>query len=334
MLTRVNLAENNSCYPTRLRKLFRQGVQYKTYGKFVPQTTKATVGNLPAEIIELFKPSERAEKVTAFQKVLADTAKFIRTIHDENMVDLAHDDKFCVDNILDCKGIEANKMLHENLKGILPDGYKANLEYVDYGGFKDVYKLGVSDENGKKIMHDKAFHVYRNLSETGDYGYQHGIWAEPNMWIYMSYRAGHPLDKTQFTKHYLSDLHAGYSITEYADYNITKTTSPFRVREILGLRYKDIDHNPLLHKKVYDVGGFVKSKFFTDDKLVSRYYKQIFNRNTEKEKEQVISQLEAKIKNPKTPHRDKMQKGIDLYREKSELERKRQESLQELIDLL
>lgn len=331
MLGKVYKANFERCYPKRLKRMFQQGVQYKTYKNFVPQTENATVGNLPNEIIRLFSPDEKAEKIKSFKTALSDMAKYIREIHDEDMVDIKHDDKFCIDNILDSRGIYANKMLNKKLENILPAGYKAWFEYVDYGGFKDVYKFNIKDVNNKKIMHDKAFHIYQNLSETNEFGTQHGVWAEPNMWVYLSYRAGHSLNKTPFTKHYISDLHAGYSMTEYSDFDITKTTKPLMTQYILGMKYGDLEHNPLLHNKIYDVGGFKKMKYFTDDKMVMRYYKQIFNRNTEKEKQQVIAQLEEKIKNPKTPHRDKMAKGICLYKTKAEDDAKRERELLQLL---
>ncbi len=323
---------SSTCYPKRLKNFFKKGIQYSTYNKFVPQTERTVVGNLPSEIINLFKPNEKKEKILAFQQVLSDTAKFVRDVYEERMIDIRQDDKFCIDNILDKQGIFANQFLNDRLKNILPEGYKANFEYVNYGGFKDVYKLGLKDKNNKKIMHDKAFHVYRELSDITEFGKTHGNWAESNLWIYLSYRAGHPLDKTQFTKHYISDLHAGYSLTEYADKNITKTTNPLNVQDKLFIRYKDKNHNPLLFRKIYDVGGFEKIPWYTDDKMVVRYYKQIANRNSEKEKQQVISQLQTKIQNPKIPHRDKIIKGIELFKKSISAKSKQRKLLEEMLD--
>ena len=57
--------------------------------------------------------AERKEKILAFQQALSDTAKFLRNIHDENVIDFAHDDKFSIDNVLDVNGINANTVLKE-----------------------------------------------------------------------------------------------------------------------------------------------------------------------------------------------------------------------------
>ncbi len=334
MITATNLVEYEKCYPKRLKRIFRQGVQYNTYNDFVPKTENSRVGNFPSEIVNLFKPEEREVKLKAFQKAFSDAANYIRSNHEEDIIDFRQGDKFCIDSMLGCAVGYARKLLNSGLREVLPSGYKADFEYVDYGGFKNVYKFNIKDVDGKKIMHDKAIHVYRKLSEGKKHDYQHGNFAEPNFWMYLSYRAGHPLNKTQFTKHYISDLGSGYSMTEFADESIQKTTNPFRTKGRLFMRYDDIEHNPLLFGKMYDVGGFRKLNNFTDDKMVMRYYKQIVNRNTDKEKEQVISNLQEKIKNPKTPHRDKMQKGIELYNQIIEQERKRQAALDELLSLL
>lgn len=332
MLHNINIVEYEKCYPKRLKRYFRQGVQYKTYDKFVPKTENASVGNIPSEIINLFKPEEKEAKIKAFKNLFSETANLIRSIHEEDILDYKYGDRFCIDSILGSMGAEAGKHLKKGLTDILPDGYRADFEYVDYGGFKNVYKFNIKDKNDKKIMHDKAVHVYRKLSEEPNYNYQHGNCAEPNFWVYLSYRAGHPLDKTQFTKHYISDLKSGYTITEFSDKTITKTSNPFDTDNKMCMRYDDVDNNPLLHGKMYDVGGFKKLKCFTDDKMVMRYYKQIASRNTEKEKQQVIAQLEEKIKNPKTPHRNKMAKGIDLYKFKSEYNSRIMRELKEYVN--
>lgn len=326
------ISSTGNCYPKRLKNFFQKGIQYSTYNKFVPKTERAIVGNIPIEVINLFKPAEKKEKILAFQQALSDTAKFLRDVYEERMIDHSQDSKYCIDNILDKRGIFAKTVLNDKLKGILPEGYKAELDYVDYGGFKNVYKLGLKDKNDKKIMHDKAFHIYRDLSDITEFGKLHGNCAESNLWVYLSYRAGHPLDKTQFTKHYISDLHAGYSLTEFANKDITKTTNPLDVKNKLFIRYKDKEHNPFFFRKIYDVGGFVKTPAYTDDKMTVRYYKQIVNRNTEKEKQQVISQLQDKIKNPKTPHRDKIQKGLELYYNMTNTERYRQKVITDFLN--
>ncbi|MBO6273563.1 hypothetical protein J6O48_12400 [bacterium] len=317
------ISSTSNCYPKRLKNFFKKGIQYTSYNKFVPQTERAVVGNIPIEIINLFEPKEKKEKILAFQQALSDTAKYVRDVNEERMIDHNQDSKYCIDAILKKRGISAKDFLNKKLKHVLPEGYNADFEYVNYGGFKDVYKLGLKDNNNNKIMHDKAFHVYRYLSEITEFGKEHGNCAECNLWIYLSYRAGHPLNNTQFTKHYISDLHSGYSLTEFADKDITKTKNTLNVKDKLFIRYKDKDHNRIIHKKIYDIGGFEKTPLYTDDKMVIRYYRQIANRTSEKEKQQVLSQLETKIQNPKTPHRDKMIKGIELFKETLQQEQKR-----------
>ena len=48
------------------------------------------------------------------------------------------------------------------------------------------------------------------------------------------------------------------------------------------------------------------------DKTVRKYFNKIVNRNTKKEKEDLINNLKKLISNPKTPLRNKIAQAIEL----------------------
>lgn len=293
MLGKINLQNYEKCYPKRLKRYFQSDLNYKTYNSFVPYTERPVVGNIPVEIIKLFKPNERGEKIKRFQEVLSEVSQVAK------------------------KGYDLDKMnntLQSGLKNILEEGIKPELEYVDYGGYKKVYRLGLKNKDGKKIMHDKAFHLY-NMSNDVYKGKNHGVYAEPNAWFYLQKNMGHPADKTQFTKHYISDLKNGYSLTEFVDEDIPKTTNEFNSKKILGLILTDRNTNPKLRKKVYDIGGLIKSSDAINDRTTLKYFKKIANRNTPEEREKVVNQLTEKVKNPRTPLRDKILTALKYYKE-------------------
>jgi hypothetical protein len=90
---------------------------------------------------------------------------------------------------------------------------------------------------------------------------------------------------------------------------------------MLGIKFNDYSHNkPLGTKDFYDGGGFIKRPNFIDDKVVLRYFKKIMNRNTEKERQIVLANQEKMVENPKTPHRDKIKRANELYRQYKEQE--------------
>lgn len=164
-------------------------------------------------------------------------------------------------------------------------------------------------------MHDKALKVFDSIQEAYiEHSIKHNNYAEANFWTFIKHFAGHSLDKTQFTKHYISDTKNGYCLTEFIDPDIHKTTSPINYVRTFGLDTpNDCIYNPSIMGKLYDGGGYTKGNYFTSDKIVIRYFKKLSNRS-KKELPTVLANIEALAQNPKTPHRDKIQQAIDLFK--------------------
>lgn len=292
MLPKINSQSYEQCYPKRLKKFFQRNLNYISYSAFVSKMDNATVGSIPKEIVKLFDGKEKAEKIKLFQVALGETADAIR-------------DKKCSEKKLE--------VLSNNFNKILPNDTQIKLEYIGRGGYKNVYKLGLKDRAGNKIMHDKAFLVYDMDNELFTQRF-HGAYAEPNSWIYLQWNMGHKPKNTQFIKHYFSDLKNGYSLTEFIDNDIANTTKEFEHNKLLGLILIDCDNNPRINKKVYDIGGLTQYDKFFSDRLNLKYFKKIANRNSKNEREKVVIQLAEQIKNPKIPHRDKMANAITFYK--------------------
>lgn len=291
MLRKVSFENYERCFPKRLKKFFQSDLNYKDYNYYISEMKTATVGNIPHEIIKLFKPEKCGENAKLFLSAIAETVQIIRKEKDLE---------------------KAGEKLSENLKNIMSESIKTELEYIGYGGYKNVYRFGLKDRDGKKIMHDKALLVYN--TDNAVYGRKsHGLYAEPNSWYYLQKNIGHSMDKTQFTKHYISDMKSGYSITEFIDDDITKTTSEFDHNRMFGLILTDVQNNPRKNKKIYDIGGLIRYSGTINDRTTLKFFKKIANRNTQKEREQVVNQLTEKVKNPKTPLRNKIQEALDYY---------------------
>ncbi len=316
MLGKINLINYEKCYPSRLKKLFRADLNYLAYDKFIPQMKNAVVGNIPPEIISLFK-TDKGEKIKAFQSALSDLSKYLRECYksakEQNLISYDFTN-LGADLTLFEESISA--FANRRFKGILPSGIKPELKYAGKGAWGNVFKFLLKNSNGEKIMHDKAFKVYHNIDNpVRGLSRMQNNYAEANFWTYLKFAAGHRLDKTQFTRHYISDAKNGYALTEFADENISKTTSPLDMNNVIRLMYIDFS-NEAINGKLYDGGGFVKRFDFIKDKLVLRYFKKLWFRNSEKELNKVIKDFEDKIANPKTPHRDKIQKALELFKEK------------------
>lgn len=315
MLNKVPKFNYETCYPTRLKRLFRSNINYKTYDSFVPNVKNAIVGNLPPEVISLFK-SDKGRNIKSFQKSLSNITNYLRACYKKMKQDniISHGFEDLAEDLPVFENMVSN-VATKCLNDILPKDTYAEIKYINRGSWGNVFKFSLKDTNGNTVMKSKAFKVYHNIhSQKNLLSHIHNNYAEANFWTFLKYAAGHKLDKTQFVKHYISDLKSGYAITEYIDESIPKTTSRLNIRALLGVRTKD--PNVPIMDKLYDAGGFAKTPDFIDDKVVRRYFKKLWYRNSSKERTQVIEDLENKISNPKTPHRDKIKKALELFKQK------------------
>lgn len=321
MLGKINLINYEKYYPSRLKKFFRADLNYHTYDKFIPYMKKAVVGNIPPEVINLFNKTDKGEKIKSFQNALSSITKYLRgcykSVKEQNMI--AYDFKDLSDD-LPIFETAISEFANSQFKGILPEGIKAELTFAGKGAWGNVFKFSLKNKKGEKIMHDKALKVYHylNTDVRGLSSIQNN-YAEANFWTYLKFAAGHKLDKTQFTKHYISDMKSGYAMTEFIDDTIPKTKSPIDLNNVIRLLYMDFS-NEAVNGKLYDGGGFVKRFDFIRDKLVLRYFKKLWFRNSEKELNKVIKDFEQKIANPKTPHRDKIQRALELFKQKQDVD--------------
>ena len=288
----------------------------ETYDEIIPHVKNQIVGKLPPEIINLICLND-GDKIKVFQSILAQMAEHIRATRTEMKSDsiTSFKDYYSPEKIRTYEQ-KISQLLNEKLVSNFGDNYQAELIFTDNGGFAELFRFTLKNKDGKKIMHDKAFKVFYNIVEPLQQNkHMHNNFAEANFWTYISYIAGHKLDKTQFTRHYISDMKSGYYLTEFIDKDIHKTTSRLHLKW-LGMKFIDWDHNkPMGTKDFYDGGGFIKRSNFIDDKVVLRYFKKIMNRNTEKERLEVLANQEKMVENPKTPHRDKIRRANELYKE-------------------
>ncbi len=319
MLPKIDPVNYERCYPKRLKRIFQSNLNMKSYDKFIPHIGGgAIVGNIPPELIRLFPQKTRGQDIKNFQNLLADISKYVRGSYYK----LKQSDGFTwlnpetygkSDMLLNWEK-ELTNVLNGCLRRFTDISVTGDIKYIERGVAGKVFKLSLRDKDGVKIMHDKALKVYHVKSFLcSEVKGCHGNYAEANFWTYLKHVAGHPLDKTQFTKHYISDLDNGYALTEFIDEDITSTTAKMDFQALFKLKYVDWHHNPYLREKIYDVGGFQKMPNFMDDKIVLRYFKKLFFRS-EKELPEVLARYEALAQNPKTPHRDKIQRAIDLFK--------------------
>ena len=314
---KIRFEQYKKCYPKRLKRLFQTDINYKTYSQYIPYMERAIVGNLPIEIIKLFPKEVRGTNIKLMQEIFAKTSELLRqtyhkTKRTENFAFFDANYRYSKDVTNMAK--QGEDYLNREITKLYGENFiTAKLNFAGFGSFANVYQLSLL-KNGKKIMHDKAIKVYHTLSDgEAQYIKSHNVYAESNFWMFLRRATGHNLAKTQFTKHYISDLHSGYCMTEFIDPEITKTTAPLKVLEMFRLSPPtDYQCNYDIMGKKYDIGGYKKKKGFLTDKVALRYAKRLF-RAKGKDFDNLVKHLKELINNPKTPHRDKIEQALNLF---------------------
>ena len=319
MLSKISNISYEKCYPSRLKRIFRNNINYLTYKKFVPYTKNPIVGNIPNEIIKLFK-EDKASSIRIFQKKLANIANYLRgyyiyakkqNIIINNFFDLNSEDFKIFEN-------QITTFANKQFRKVLPKNVSVDLKYTGKGAWGNVFKFSMFDNVGTKIMPDKALKVYhKTFGGIPCLSHIHGNCAEANFWTFLKFASGHDLDKTQFTKHYISDLKNGYALTEFIDPQRAKHLYPLDLNSVFKMKYADIS-NVSMGGKFYDAGGFVKALDFISDKVTFKYFKKLMHRS-DKELPTFLKNLQQYIQNPKTPHRDKIQKAIELFEKQKKI---------------
>lgn len=319
MLPKVSATNYERCYPKRLKKIFQSNLNMRTYNKFVPNMERAVVGNIPPELIHLFPKETRGENIKSFQVLLSDLAKYFReTVNrmKQNHNYSLYDENYRLTDYALELAQGAKKRFDLRLAQISScEDLVSDFKFVGEGDYGNVFRLSIKKRSdGQKIMHDKAFKVYHKLSETNPYySHLHNISAEANFWEFVKYFAGHKLDNTQLTRHYISDLHSGYCMTEFIDEKIPKTTSPLNIlRDFCFKIPRDSELNYPILGKFFDGGGYEKDKSFISDKIIIKIRKNL-NRSNSNTLPDLLARYDALAQNPKTQHRDKIQKAINLF---------------------
>lgn len=316
MHIKISAVNYEKCYPSRLKKFFQSDLNYKTYSHIVPNSKRAIIGNIPAEIIRLLPDKDRGYKIKDFQNALGEIANYLRNSFRRLRISKPGFEDFRNLSSSELSEFEnySSLLLNRRVEKLIPKGYSFRIHYADRGAFKNVFRLSFYDDKYEKVMHDKAWQIYFSPKCSFDkLAHKHNNYAEANFWVFVKNILGHKMDKSQFTKHYISDMKNAYSITEFTDNKVTPTISVFPL-EKMGLRgCDDNEFNKPKYEKLFDAGGYEKTKIFIQDKITRRYYKKLLNSNSPKDLQNRISSITKLLKNPKTPHIDKIRRAYEIF---------------------
>lgn len=191
MLAKISVVTPKSPYNyQRLKKVFRKSMNYSPEQyKRLSQARNPIIGNIPDDILKFIlkttkNKTERSQKINAIKSVFARAAEFFRRdkrkpeaeldryikenntekIIDfiENLDNIKQKDKKIKQKIFSER---AGVLFQKNLAPYLPSDTNISIEWIDEGGFSDVFIMHFCDSSKKDIFSAKVFKIYKYYPE-------------------------------------------------------------------------------------------------------------------------------------------------------------------------
>lgn len=178
---------NNTIGFSRLKNVFRHGINYAAASTMAQSAKNQLVGNLPADLINAIikgNPNNKKECIKQVQNAFVDTACLLqqcekleiqgmrrRRISLDNAVNILDRLKngktdFYRDKIFDEKitelTLKAEEGLIKKLKVVLPDVHNVKLTFIDNGAYGDAFKLEVLNKQGQKLIADNVIKTFKS----------------------------------------------------------------------------------------------------------------------------------------------------------------------------
>ena len=191
----IKISPNNITYGySRLKNVFRHGINYEHYDKMVETCKNKTVGNLPSELLTAVirsNPANKADAIKGVQQAFADTATVLSeyaiaklsTLErfnptPENAVKIVNCIKenklFCCGDELfvqQCSAIRKNaeEVLLKKLSKYLPELKSVKVDYAGSGCYADVHKCRFVGKNNKDLIPPLVIKTYKDSSVNFEY---------------------------------------------------------------------------------------------------------------------------------------------------------------------
>ncbi|MDR1327385.1 MAG: hypothetical protein LBJ74_03150 [Heliobacteriaceae bacterium] len=331
---------------SRLKGIFTAGMNYKNYERIVSTAKNGTLGNIPNELIGMIlkiHPENKAGMIKQAQNGFVQAADVLKNVTKEQIkfvkglprpLRLITDEDYAqIQNIKNLCA-QAGEALQKTFRNILPKGTEVKLSYLGTGGHANAYKMEFLDNKGLQLFQDRVLKVYKtmddkierylvgeNISSPSEAAIKicrndfrvHGAAAEANSAAMIKRGLGHNLSKTDLIKPDMFDTKNGFAILPFADEFLPAVTKKADLK-YLGMFSADFHAGNRHAGRIFDYGQVEMRKGCEDltDKTVLKYFKKVMNRTNVEERHELLCRYKRLAENPKTPHRDKILKAIEL----------------------
>lgn len=169
---------------SRLKCMFRKGINYQSYKNMIASTSRPVIGNIPNDLLQLVlkaNPNAKKQAILKAQEAYIDASYHLtgmtkiniqainrNKISLDSAVKMLKNDNIATtftDKIFNQKSSEiiskAEQAMLDKFKTILPTAKKVKITNIGQGAYSNVYKCEIFDTNGKKLVADRVLKSYK-----------------------------------------------------------------------------------------------------------------------------------------------------------------------------
>jgi len=170
---------------SRLKNIFRSGINHETYKTIVSTCTRPITGNIPKDLLQLIlkkNPNTKKEAIIKAQDAFIDASYFLSNMSKinvqainrsqitlENAINILKKDNLAslyIDKIYNEKSTElilkAEQAMLNKFKTILPTAKNVKITGIGQGAYSDVYRCEIFGADGKKLVTDRVIKCYKS----------------------------------------------------------------------------------------------------------------------------------------------------------------------------
>lgn len=170
---------------SRLKNIFRKGINYQSYENMISTTSRPIMGNIPNDLLQLIlkaNPNTKKQAILKAQEAYTEASYFLTGMTKINIqavnrskisldsaVNMLKSDNIGLlfrDKIYNEKSTEiilkAEQAMLDKFKTILPTVKNVKITNIGQGAYSDVYKCKIFGAEGNKLVSDRVIKCYKS----------------------------------------------------------------------------------------------------------------------------------------------------------------------------
>lgn len=174
---------------SRLKGVFRSGINYSQYDKIVSTAKNTVIGNLPNDMLSLIiksNPFNKADSIKTIQGAFDDAVINLSKIDkveinamkrfkpsSDNVVKLFKTQDFYIDEIFQRDlakiTLETERILLKKIQPVLSDLASVRISHLGLGAYGNTFRCDFLNSSGEKLINDKVIKIFREYDYSTTY---------------------------------------------------------------------------------------------------------------------------------------------------------------------